>query len=216
MTSARVLSNGVLMAAAFEPELAELRRALVGSACEKRVQCATVGIGLVEAALGTAAALERYRPTAAIPIGTCGSYGGTSVANLDVDVASRFVLADAAGASGKAAFVGTMAESCLPEDGIVSALADGSDGTHRRAVGTTLGITTDDEVAAIMAAHGNLLAEHLEAYAFAVACVRAKVPFGIALGVANRVGATGRDEWRAHHGEASARASRVVMRAMGG
>ena len=42
------------------------------------------------------------------------------------------------------------------------------------------------------------------------ACADAGVPFGIVLGVANRVGATARDEWRANHRAAGAAAGALV------
>ncbi len=56
--------------------------------------------------------------------------------------------------------------------------------------------------------------EHLEAYAVARACQTLGVPCTIVLGIANIVGAKGREQWRARHVEASARAAEVAFAAL--
>src|SRR5262249_24414081 len=75
-----------------------------------------------------------------------------------------------------------------------------ADGKVRRAdVATTLAITTDDDLANLVGDTLSCEAEHLEAFAVAAACARAAVPFAALLGIANRVGASARQEWLRHH-----------------
>jgi nucleoside phosphorylase len=81
---------------------------------------------------------------------------------------------------------------------------------RRADVATTLAITTDDALANSIAASLRCEVEHLEAFAVAAACLRASVPFAVALGIANRVGSTARDEWRRHHLSAGRAAIDVV------
>jgi nucleoside phosphorylase len=76
-------------------------------------------------------------------------------------------------------------------------------------------VTTDDALAARLAAFTSCAVEHLEAYGVAAACAAQGVPFVAALGVANRVGATGRAEWRQNHRAASAAAIGVLVAWMG-
>ena len=54
--------------------------------------------------------------------------------------------------------------------------------------------------------------EHLEAFAVATACARARVPLAVVLGVANRVGSRAREEWLHHH-QAAGKASTDVVAA---
>jgi nucleoside phosphorylase len=79
-------------------------------------------------------------------------------------------------------------------------------------VATTLAITTDDALAAKVADLRDGDVEHLEAFAFAEACVEANVPFAVVLGVANLVGSTAREQWRQNHGPAGHEAGALVVR----
>jgi nucleoside phosphorylase len=79
-------------------------------------------------------------------------------------------------------------------------------------VATTLAVTVDDAAAARIAQATTAHVEHLEAYGVAAACAARGIPFAAALGVANEVGARGREEWRAHHRAAAAAAVDVVLR----
>ena len=63
-------------------------------------------------------------------------------------------------------------------------------------VATTASLTTSDAVAARLAEQWDV--EHLESAGVATACKAAAVRFGAILGIANRVGSTGRDEWARH------------------
>jgi nucleoside phosphorylase len=79
-------------------------------------------------------------------------------------------------------------------------------------VATTLAVTEADDLAAALVTTLSCEAEHLEAAGVAEACVQARVPFAAVLGVANRVGAPARAQWRAHHREAGDAAARLAER----
>ncbi|MDF2698194.1 MAG: 5-methylthioadenosine nucleosidase, partial [Labilithrix sp.] len=86
-------------------------------------------------------------------------------------------------------------------------------GAREATIANTLGITTDDALAATLSSHGQV--EHLEAYGVARACQAASVRCAVILGVTNVVGSRGREEWRANHVATSARVGEVAWRAMG-
>jgi nucleoside phosphorylase len=202
----------VLVLAAFEPELEVFRRGLSLAPPRGAVAAQAVGIGLVDAALGAASALARHRPSCVVLLGTCGAFdaGAGPLVRHDVVVAERLVLADGAAALGLAAFVGDGPPPLSGDGSLVAALVDA--GGVPGVVATVLTISTDDALATALATKSHATAEHLEAYAVAAACKRAGVPFVAVLGVANRVGSTGRAEWAEHHRSASAAAAEVALR----
>lgn len=178
----------MLFLAAFPPELAAL---------DARFERETVGVGLVEAALGAARVIAEKKPAHVVLLGTVGAYPSSKLAIGDVVVAKRVVLAAPSGA--------------LVEAMPASVDADASPFTARRVVvATTLAITTDDGVASSLEGATAAHVEHLEAFAVARACARAGVRFSAVFGVANVVGARGRDEWREHHERAAAAACAAV------
>jgi futalosine hydrolase len=172
-----------LFLAAFLPELAAL---------DASYARATVGVGLVEAALGAAAVLAEQKPRHVIMLGTVGAYPSSGLTIGDVVAAERAILAAASGALVDA----------MPS----SAPASPIDGARAVVVATTLSITTEDDVARAIEKRTGAHVEHLEAFAVARACVQAGVKFSAVFGVANTVGARGRDEWRANHESAAAAA----------
>ena len=192
-----------LVVAAWEPELTTFR-----GLCPDRISAA-VGIGLVDAAAGTAQCVIRHAPQRLVFLGTAGASPGSGLGIGDVVVARSVVLTDASAVEGRAALPFLTRLDLDPElvEGFVSA------GARAVTVANTLGITTDDHLAGTLAASGEV--EHLEAFAVARACALAALPCALVLGIANVVGARGREEWRAHHEEASARAAAVVARAIG-
>jgi nucleoside phosphorylase len=182
----------LLHLAAFAPELAALDSTYLRE---------VVGVGLVEAALGTQRVLAAHRPAHVVLVGTAGAYEGSRLAIGDVVAASRIVLAAPAGGA-------------LP-DAIPSAIATDVALTSSFAakpviVATTLAITTDDDTARALERATGAAAEHLEAFAVARACELAGIPFTAVLGIANIVGARGRAAWREHHERAAAAACAVV------
>jgi futalosine hydrolase len=180
----------ILFLAAFAPEL---------SALESRLERATIGVGLVEAALGAARVIGARHPTDVVLVGTAGAYPGKGMAIGDVVIASRVLLVAQAGALVPA----------MPVDvAIDERLGHVAERVRRVTVATTLAVTTDDEVARLLSAKGDV--EHLEAFAVARACQEANVPFTAVLGIANVVGSRGRAEWREHHERAAAAACTVA------
>lgn len=197
----------LLVVAAWEPEL-ERFRTLVSSLPDVPL-AAGVGIGLVDAAIGTATLLARHRPTAVLLLGTCGAAPGSGLAIGDVVVGSHVTLVDAPTAENRAALPWSPAP--LPGADVAPFVAAGAIATT---IGTTLGITTDDALATTLA--GVAATEHLEAYAVARASALAEVPCTVLLGITNIVGAAGRAEWRANHVAVSARVADVAYEALRG
>lgn len=151
-----------------------------------------IGIGLVEAALGIAAVLEK-KPSAIVLVGSCGAYPGSGIDIGTIVVAREAVL---------------VPEGELPKVVPVHSRPPAFAMEGRRAiVASTLGITTDDARAKAIADDTGAHVENLEAFAVARACERANVPVAIVLGVTNIVGKNGRAEWRAN---AQAIAKRVI------
>jgi futalosine hydrolase len=181
----------VLVLAAFLPELAALPP-------DVDVDRATVGVGLVEAALGTSRVLAGKRPDRVVLVGTVGAYPGSGLGPCDVVVAERVLLAAPSGA-----IVEAMPRSVTAD---ASPFAD----LRRAVVATTLAVTTDDDVARALEGATGAHVEHLEAFAVARGCAEAGVPFSAVFGVANAVGSRGRAEWRKNHERAAAAACAVI------
>lgn len=203
-----ILSRNLLVAAAWEPEL-ERFRALARKDLEISVRVDTVGIGLVDATLGMARCVARHSPAEVMLIGTCGAAPDEGLAIGEVVVARSVRLVDPAVVEGRAAMPYAADAVPLDEAMIDQVLAAGA---REATIVNPLGITTDDALAAKLAALGKV--EHLEAYGVARACQTASIRCAIVLGVANIVGAKGRDEWRANHVAASARAGEVAYEAI--
>jgi nucleoside phosphorylase len=211
----------ILLVAAFHPELAALRP-LLGDKLRGRigsfeVAAKAIGIGLAAAAVGTTSRLETLRPRAVVLLGTCGVYPNASLGGVgsrtwtlqDVAVARKIKLVEPAVEEKRAQY---------PEPMSVVSEADGVMGraiAGNRArivdVATTLAITTDDTLASSLAPSTGCQVEHMEAFAVAAACASFGVPFAAALGVANVVGSSAREQWRLHHGVAGDAAVRLVV-----
>ena len=146
-----------------------------------------------------ARALAGRTPRLVVLVGTCGS-ARADLAVGSVVTARSVQLVDAATLEGRAALP-FGSDPLLAEP---SFLAE----AQPVRIANPLGVTTDDALASLIAAAGEV--EHLETYAVARACTLAGVPWAAVLGIANRVGSAGRDEWRAHHVGVSARAAEVA------
>ena len=178
----------MLVLAAFPPELAGL---------DPSFERATVGVGLVDAALGTARVLATRHPDQVVLVGTVGAYPASGLSIGDVVTASRVLLAAPSGALVEAISRQIDVDRSDPNDPY---------DFRPVTVATTLAVTTDDAVAAALERSTGAQVEHLEAFAVARACAEAGVRFSAVFGVANAVGARGRAEWRAHHERAAAAA----------
>jgi nucleoside phosphorylase len=202
----------VHVVAAWEPELERFRALVAEDAGLVRgttLNMAAVGVGAVDAALGAMRCITQHRPDRVVLLGTCGAMPSSGLAIGDVVVGRSAFLADAAVLEGRAAMP-YLAEAIPLDAGLVHDLV--AAGARPARIVNTLGVTTDDALATKLTELGDV--EHLEAYAVARACVLASVPCAVVLGVANVVGSSGREQWRANHLVASARAAEVAVRVL--
>lgn len=166
-----------------------------------------VGIGPVLAAAGATRFLAAEPPEAVLLIGTCGAYpGGAAIG--DVVVASQVGFASGVAALG----LGYVPRpppplACAPH---LVARFDGAPVRTARVL-TCPAVSTDPDL--VERVGDGWDAEHLEAYAVAMACHAAGVPFVAVLGIANIVGPNAHVEWLTHR-EAAQDAVRDVVRAM--
>jgi nucleoside phosphorylase len=209
----------VLVLAAFAPELTHLRASLGfgagGDGDTARVGAISValglaGVGALAAAAGATTLVIEHAPRAVVLVGTCGAYAGAGLAVDDVVVSRRLCLVDPSSLDDKTQFPPPMASALEASDALASALA--RVGARPARVATTLAITVDDALAALIEERAGVDVEHLETHGVALACAARGVPFAAVLGVANPVGARGREEWRARHRGAEAAAGECVMR----
>jgi nucleoside phosphorylase len=204
----------VLILAAFEPELAALTAALgesmTATVAGQRVAARVAGIGLPAAVAGAARHLGELAPRAVVLVGTCGAFIEAGLALGDVVTARRLRLVDPACIVGASQFPEAMVTTAEVHQPITDALAAG--GARPCCVATTLAITVDDAAAARIAEGVGAEVEHLEAQGVAMACAARGVPFAAILGVANFVGARGREQWRANHRRAEHLAGERVLR----
>jgi futalosine hydrolase len=192
----------MLFVAAFEPELAKLRE------IRPSLWAEPVGIGLPAAGVGTARALSGRSPKGVVLVGTCGAFPGRGLSIGDLVVAAGVRLGSAAVARGEGAMPPPM-DAALPCDPSLLRVPGKS-----VQIATTLAVTTTDELAAAMAHSTACDVEHLEAYAVALACRAAGVPFLAVLAVANEVGARGRAQWAEHHRRVSDALAEAVLEAL--
>jgi futalosine hydrolase len=194
----------LLVLAAWEPEL-ERFRALKNAAVDLNMDA--VGIGPVDAALGTARSLAKHQPSVVVLLGTAGAHESCGEVVGNVIVATEVRLIDPATLEHRAAM--PYASNAIPLDRALIEAAVKS-GAHAHAVANPLGITTDDALAKTLSSVAPI--EHLEAYAVARACEQQGVRCAILLGISNMVGSKGREEWRANHIEASAKAADAALK----
>lgn len=194
----------VLIAAAFEGEMAPLRDRI-----QKRggaaVRIETIGIGLVEASLGMAAAIAKHKPQLVVLIGTAGSYPDRGLKIGDVVEAAEARIACPAHAEGRAALPTLMKSRVVLPDLRLASMRP-----RRVIAGNTLSITTEDSLAWAIRDFLRADIEHLEVFSAARACELARIDFACVLGIANAVGDMGRRQWHEHHEDASKAVVNVV------
>jgi nucleoside phosphorylase len=201
----------LVVVSAWEPELLFLRELEAGRSSDfwrsdLEIAIEPVGVGLVEAAIGTVRCLTRNAPTHAIFVGTCGALAA-DLAMGQVVVGASACLIDAAVLSGAAEIPGPMPREVSFDRSLHDAAC--AAGAKSVQIANTVAVTIEGTLAAKLARHADV--EHLEAYAFARACAVHGVAAAALLGVANEVGDRGRAQWREHHVVASARAARVAV-----
>jgi nucleoside phosphorylase len=204
----------VLVLAAYPPELAGLRRTLgdelYANISGVVVSGKAVGVGLPNATAGTTQRLLHLRPRAVVLIGTCGVYPGAQPRVGEAVVPRRVLLVDPLEVERRGAMPEPMGRSleCNP----MIALGLGAGRPPSCDVANTLGVTTDDLLAQKIGSSIGCALENLEAFGIANACALQRVSFACVLGVSNRVGSAGREEWRSHHRNAAQAACDVVSR----
>jgi len=209
-------SVDLLVLAAYAPELVGMRRLLgdrlYGNVSGVVVACKAVGVGLPNASAGTTTRLMQLRPRAVVLVGTCGVY--PSAAHMigvdDAVIARRVHLVAPIEVEQRGAMPDPMSRSIDCNPMLALGLGQGRPPVHD--VANTLVLTIDDALANAVGLGTGCGVENLEAFGIANACALQNVPFSCVLGVANRVGSTGRDEWRAHHKPAAQAACEIVNR----
>ena len=204
-----------LIVSAFEPEIAPLRRLARGL---KGVILEPVGIGAIDAAVGAARAIARAHPARVLFVGTAGIYGREREAREAIGtavVAGEILCMSTAALKGEAYLPGPMVVQVPTSRSLQLALAGGR--AERppnlpRDVACPLAITRSAALGRRIAEATGATLENLEAFAVARAATAAGVPFAAVLGVANRVGPTGHDEWQRHHRAASRAACELIAR----
>jgi nucleoside phosphorylase len=177
-----------------------------------RIAAAEVGVGMPAAGSGTARALARVRPRAALLLGSFGAYpgpGSLPIGKLLVPSACHAVELSVLHAH--AAMPDAMAQSAECDVALSNALAPRAANVARGVLATTLGITTDDALASELGERSGCCAENLEALAVALACSGAAVPFAALLACTNQVGARGRAQWAAEHANAARATASTVL-----
>ncbi|HSY39294.1 MAG TPA: hypothetical protein VLA79_07185, partial [Polyangia bacterium] len=194
-----------LIVSAFEPEIAPLRRLVRGL---RGIVLQPVGIGAIDAAVGAAGAIARARPARVLFVGTAGIYGREKEARAAIGtamVAGEIVCMSTAALKGEAYLPGPMVVQVPTSRSLRAALTDGRAGRAAGlgVVACPLAITRSAALGRRIAEATGAALENLEAFAVGRAAAAAGVPFAAVLGVANRVGPRGHEEWQRHHRAAS-------------
>jgi nucleoside phosphorylase len=204
-----------LVVSAFEPEIAPLRRRLAG---RRDVQTATVGIGAIEAAIGTTRAIAAHRPGRLIFVGTAGVYarGLAAIPIGGVAVAGELQGVSTAALRREGYLPGPVALRAETSTSLAAVLtaALGEAGRAPLSVACPLAITRTAALGRLIADATGAELENLEVYAVARAALAAGVEFGAVLGVANRVGPGGHREWLKHHRAVSRAACDLLCRVL--
>jgi nucleoside phosphorylase len=196
----------ILVVAAWRPELKGLPRALrVGA--DLRIEQAVVGVGPVEAALGTARLLANRRPGCLILVGTAGVYGPTTrgLSIGQVTVARRMTLVSLGTARAMSYWPEPMPIAAESTPRLRARLTRSSRATLVD-VACPPAITRTETAARALARATGASVENLEAFAVARAAASQRVPFAAILAIANRVGPRAHEEWAAHAAGAAAAA----------
>jgi nucleoside phosphorylase len=203
-----------LVLAAWEPEIAPLRR-LARGIDPARLALGTVGVGPVEAAVGAAAAIAAARPARVIFVGTAGAYprGRATAAIGTAALAGELHLVSTAALRGDGYLPEPVVTRAPPPAALNDALdacGPGGKPIARLGVACPVAVTRSATLGRQIAHATGAGLENLEVFAVARAAAAAGVDATAVLGIANRVGPRGHQEWRAHHESASRAACRLV------
>jgi len=200
-----------LVLAAWPPELAELHRLLKRGPLEKRVVARAAGVGLVEAAIGSTAAIAEMKPEAVIFVGTAGLYPNRrpDLGRAGVVAARRLVLSADGVAAGDAYLPPAL--PATQETTLALRRIAAATGLLMADVACPLAITSRPAPAGRRAHTPTSDIENLEAFAVARAAAVAGLPFAAILGISNSVGPTAHAEWKRNTTRAAAAACRAAL-----
>jgi nucleoside phosphorylase len=207
--------SATLVLSAWEPEIAPLRR-LARAVDPERLVFATVGVGPVEAAVGAWTAIAATHPARVIFVGTAGAYprGRTTAAIGTVAIAGELQLVSTAALRGDGYLpepIVTRAATSSTLSAALAACGAARKPIPRLGVACPLAITRSATLGRQIAHASGAALENLEVFAVARAAAAAGIDAVAAvLGIANRVGPRGHQEWRAHHAAASHAACRLI------
>ncbi|MDB5035535.1 MAG: hypothetical protein JWQ98_2776 [Chlorobi bacterium] len=176
------------------------------------IATAITGVGLIDAAAGTARAIDRKGASEIVFLGTCGAHRASGLEIGDIVLASDVSLGSGDVASGEMR-VPSLMPSSIPADGrLTNLIAEGfagrGIGTRRGRISCTLGITETDRLADVLYGFDRSDAENMEA--FAVLRAAADIPVAVALGVTNIVGAGGGKGWLANFRAMMRRVAEII------
>jgi futalosine hydrolase len=196
---------------AWPPELARLEAALPAPP-RRRLRLGTVGVGLVEAAAGTARLLAEHHPEALLLVGTAGVYPGhEGILPLgSAAVVDEMVLLPGLSPGTHAYLPDLLPTRQRSSAALIKALRKAAR-LPLADVACPLAITVSADAASTAARRSGCALENLEAFAVARAAASAGIPFAAVLGVANHVGPAGHREWKQHARQAAAAACDAVL-----
>ena len=206
-----------LVVAAWLPELDFLRESLANlpARIRRTVVLDTIGVGLVEAAIGASRLLATLRPRAVILVGTAGLYpGSTSTAGLtvgDAVLAEKIVLLPAP-LPGRHTYLPEIMPSEQHTSARLTRALRQATALPAADVANPIAITRSRKAATFAAKDSACALENLEAFALARAAASAKIPFAAVLGIANQVGPTAHREWKKNAVAAAEEACRAVLK----
>lgn len=186
---------------AFGPELAPLEERFRG---QPRAELKPVGIGMVEAAIGTTELLaplstEERAQTGVVFVGSVGSVD-PDVSIFDLVVTSAVVQMDFARAA-NAAYLPASAAARFDASEVLNAVFKGSAASkiYVEPVYSSPAVTRDETMSRQLALAAGARFENLELFGVAAACSRAGVLWTAVSAVTNYVGPDGHLEWLDNH-----------------
>ncbi len=211
----KAIVGSFLIVSAWEPELRALRGQLASTPhIARRTRTGCVGVGLVEAAIGTEKLLAASKPPGAVVlVGTAGLYPGCDQALSigGVAVARGIHLLCGAVTRKDAYFPAPMPTHIDTQPALRRAVCRAGSAPTAD-VACPLSITQTTAAARRAARATDCALENLEVFAVARVAVAAKIPFAAVLGISNLSGPGAHHEWKTFAGPAVAAAADAVFR----
>jgi nucleoside phosphorylase len=207
--------HSVLIVAAHEPELDAVRACLPsgGQVASGRIRIAAqaVGVGVVQATVGTMQALAAYEPDAVVLTGSCGVLPTRDIELLACVAPASFRLV-CLGEVMHASIMPPVVQAHVPTDDSLRRALMRADTLREVRAATTLGITTQQAMAENIATWSSCDVENMEGFGVAQACQSFAVPFAALFSVTNHVGPEGRTQFQQYATPAADRCAEVIVR----